>query len=217
MNKIAVVLGGGLNLETQQINLVTQTRFDKVIELESDFDYIISCGDKTYKKEIEFRVQKTEAKAGEEYLLSKGIDSSKIILEEDSRDTFSNAYYVRKKLEELNLGNQLTIITSNFHMSKSKYIFEFVFGVNYNLRFISVDDSMLNQEELEKRKVSESEVIHFYETHLGEIYNVKKADMDSIKFFIENINGATSGKIDTYHEELTKRVQEKIGKCSPIY
>ena len=217
MGKIAIVLGGGLNLETQEPNDVTKSRYDTFLKIKDSFDSVICSSGKTYREEIASRVKENEAKAGYEYLVSKGMDKNKIIQEYYSRDTFSNAYYSRLVIEKQNLGKDITVITSNFHMKKSKFLFELTFDNSYTLSFISVEDVVKNQDELERRNISEQDVLHFYKQHLFTTYAIKKGDLKSIKKFMENYNPAICGKFDEYHTKLTTEVQQKIGRGANVY
>ena len=87
-----------------------------------------------------------------EYLVRSGIDESRILTERWSHDTIGNAYFTRIiHTNQLNL-KKILIITSEFHMPRSKAIFKWVFGLNnsflnqYKLSFDTSSDLGLNSE-----------------------------------------------------------------------
>lgn len=75
----------------------------------------------------------TEAKVMKEYAISKGIPSHKIILEEKSLDTISNAIFTKELIKER--FNELYIVTSCYHVDRASFIFKMVFGEEYKLNF----------------------------------------------------------------------------------
>lgn len=209
---LCIVLGGGIDKNTQQLNQITKKRFDLAYKFKDYYKYLICTGDKTYKKDLIIGVEITEAKAGFNYISSKNKFKNKIYLEEKSKDTFSNFYFSRVLIEKENLGKNILIITSNFHLNKAKFLAEFVFSQYYNLVFLPADlPENIDQDLLKKREISEKEVLNFYQTHLIDIYKLKKADLSSIAVFMEKINPAMTGVKDIYHDNLTKKVKNKIG------
>lgn len=69
----------------------------------------------------------TEAEAMKKYLISKGVDESKIIKEEKSTNTFENLKNSKKIIEGLqetqNVKNvKIEIVTSDFHMFRAKML-----------------------------------------------------------------------------------------------
>lgn len=79
----------------------------------------------------------TEAKAMKKKLIELGVPAKKILLEEQSHSTLTNAYYCKALLCEPKRFRKLLISTSDFHMKRSKLIFQHVFGPNYTLSFSS--------------------------------------------------------------------------------
>ncbi len=212
MVKILVVLGGGVD-ENEKITKHSRLRHDLAVKYQGEYDYIVCSSYKTYKEKAKNQV-KSEALAGKEYLIEKGIKSDKILLEEISKDTFSNAYYTRELIEKLKFNiDKITIVTSKFHMSKTKLLFKVVFpNKEFNIDFLESENGDINKNELKNRLISEKELIKFYKKHLEKTYNIKFGDMKSIKYFMENYNSAFTGKKDKYHLELTQIIESKIDK-----
>ena len=61
-----------------------------------------------------------------ELLIKEGIHTNSIILEEEALNTAENAYYCVPILIKNNI-KDITLITSDFHMARSSYLFEAVF------------------------------------------------------------------------------------------
>lgn len=68
-------------------------------------------------------VPKTEAQASEQFLKDVGVNTSKIIFEDKSRNTIENAKNV-KELVQPKKGENWVLITSAFHMPRSVGVFE---------------------------------------------------------------------------------------------
>jgi uncharacterized SAM-binding protein YcdF (DUF218 family) len=68
----------------------------------------------------------TEAYAMEKYLISKGMDASRIIKEEKATSTFENFKYSKEILDGISgrENHKIVIVTNDFHMFRSKMIAE---------------------------------------------------------------------------------------------
>jgi hypothetical protein len=71
-----------------------------------------------------------EAAASAAYLLAAGVaDPSRILLDSWSLDTIGNAYFTRQALADPLKLRTLLVITSSFHMPRTRAIFDWVFGL----------------------------------------------------------------------------------------
>lgn len=87
------------------------------------------------------------------------IPPSKIFAETTSYDTISNAYFSRTSFADVWKWNRILIVTTEFHMERSKAIFDWIFGVgsnNYELYYLSTPNDGLSQEALEVRRQHEA-------------------------------------------------------------
>jgi len=133
-----------------------KTRLDKCYEdflnNYNDHTIIIVCGGLTYNKDI------TESEIMKEYLIEKGITACKIFEENTSINTVENcinAYELLGKLQKLTFQQlhpnkydydgpkgyipkfkEITVITSDFHIPRSKDIFETYNINNLLLNFV---------------------------------------------------------------------------------
>ena len=75
-------------------------------------------------------IRKKEAHGVHEFLKRIGIPEEDIIIEPESRNTYENAIFTKKILEQKNIRGNFLLITSAFHMRRSKACFDKA-GVSY--------------------------------------------------------------------------------------
>lgn len=116
MRKIVIVLGNRLN-DDGTISKIQEERLKMAIELENLYNpeyFILSGGLANPKAGI------TEAKAMYDYLVAKGINKKKLILEDRSLSTVENAKYSVPLAEQL--GAEMIIICSSlYHFGNPVY------------------------------------------------------------------------------------------------
>lgn len=103
-----------------------------------------------------------ESEAAADFLIEKGIEPENILIERNSLDTIGNAYFSRMIHVEPAKMENLVVITSEFHMSRTRAIFEWVFSIlpcpiEYKLDFIEVSDDGLDEELVNLRIEKEKE------------------------------------------------------------
>jgi hypothetical protein len=100
-----------------------------------------------------------ESVAGAKYLLSRGVPASRIQVESTSWDTIGNAYFAKLLHVDPAGWRRLLIVTSEFHMPRSRAIFEWVFGMEpgrYHLDFVASPDIGIDPVLLERRRAKEA-------------------------------------------------------------
>ena len=70
-----------------------------------------------------------ESAASARYLVEKGVDPSRILLESWSLDTIGNAAFARLMHADLRGWRRILVVTSRLHMPRTKAIFEWVFAL----------------------------------------------------------------------------------------
>lgn len=113
-----VILGAGLWGDTPSLTLIQrlETSLD-LIKLHPDVKVIVSGGQGPGETI-------TEAEAMKRFLVSKGVDRTRIILEDKSTNTLENLYNTRQTIKRIDNRDKIniSIITSNFHMFRSKFL-----------------------------------------------------------------------------------------------
>mmetsp|Transcript_21708 Transcript_21708/g.33200 ORF Transcript_21708/g.33200 Transcript_21708/m.33200 type:complete len:342 (-) Transcript_21708:115-1140(-) len=106
-----------------------------------------------------------EATASAAYILDNNdtIPEEKVFAETTSYDTISNAYFARTSHAEVAGWRNILIITSEFHMDRSKAIFDWIFHAEspsmtsaYKLHYLACDNIGLSEEAVKSRKEHEA-------------------------------------------------------------
>ncbi len=137
---LIVVLGGGIDI-TGELPLFVFQRLEKALELHKNYPdaKIVLSG----KYSLQYGPHKppcTEAHKMAEYLIEHGVLRSDVLLEEESQDTISNAYFLKKNIFMPRNETKAIIITSHFHLKRVEFVFRKVFGKSYHLQFVATLD-----------------------------------------------------------------------------
>ena len=106
-----------------------------------------------------------EAAASARYLVSHGVAPSRVLLESWSLDTIGNAAFARLMHAEPRAWRRVHVVTSSFHMPRTRQIFEWVFslpplrGPAVALTFEEVVESGLPEEQRESRQAKEAQAL----------------------------------------------------------
>lgn len=109
-----VILILGRTLDSDGITEVFRSRLDHGISLlhQGVAPRILITGGLTG------RSRRTEAEAGREYLLSRGVEPTRILVEDRSRNTLENLYNVRQRLRGEGLGS-LVLVSDALHLARA--------------------------------------------------------------------------------------------------
>ena len=111
---ITVILGKRLNDDgSMKEELINRIELGLKTYKESKSDFLVLCGGMPNKL-----AGRTEASAMNEYVLSKGFDSNKIILEDKSKTTWGNAIYLQKLLKNNFSINKLYLVSTKYHFDR---------------------------------------------------------------------------------------------------
>ncbi|CAM9585554.1 unnamed protein product, partial [Heterosigma akashiwo] len=108
-----------------------------------------------------------ESTASASYLIKElNIPGEDVYCETTSYDTISNAFFTRTNFCDIAGWNKILIITNEFHMLRTRYIFDWIMNVpdlrstvppNYELYYLSVPDEGFTKEALAVRATKEQE------------------------------------------------------------
>ncbi len=154
-----VIPGGGVDSNGSPSAWVS-ARLDRAIEMASLTSYflVLSRGT-THRPPLldkhSFPID--EASASAAYLIERNIPSHKILIENWSLDTIGNAYFARQCILEPMELYRLAIITNDFHMNRTKLIFDWVFSLTnstkdrcekYQIVYFTVNNQDMTDEQL---------------------------------------------------------------------
>ncbi|MEJ2448684.1 MAG: YdcF family protein [Anaerolineales bacterium] len=101
-----------------------------------------------------------ESRQAAAYLISQGIEPSKLLTEIASYDTIGNAYFSRMLFADPFSLTRLQVVTSAFHLPRTKAIFNWIYSLTpaereYELSFAEVPNQGLGSEALQARRERE--------------------------------------------------------------
>ena len=179
---LIIVLGGGIDLKGNIPPHVYQ-RLDKAIELykKNPEAKIVPSGKYSYlyRKPAP---PSTEAKMMKKYLLEKNIPAKDIIPENQSKDTIGNAYYLKKNVIIPRKEKRMIVVTSSFHLRRTKYIFEKLFEPTYRMEFVGVPESFTK--DLSKKVFEHQKEL--YEKTVALLSPMKRGDHEFLAHKIYN-------------------------------
>ena len=156
----AIVLGGGVR-EGGELPPWVIARFDTALELCGEAPIVcLSAGTVHRPPPLnQDGYPWLESVAGARYLLARGTPANRIQVEATSWDTIGNAYFAKLLHVDPAQWRRLLVVTSEFHMPRSRAIFEWVFGMEpgrYDLQFVASPDTGIQPVLLERRQGKEA-------------------------------------------------------------
>lgn len=129
-----LIPGGGLDVQHALPHPWVCARLDAALALKHKTRYFILLSRGTTHKPPLYDYRGfpiSEADASAKYLLENGVeDPARILLDTWSLDTIGNAYFARLMMCDPMGMRRLCIITSMFHMNRTKLIFEWIFSLD---------------------------------------------------------------------------------------
>ena len=164
-----ILLGGGVPLSPTEPPVYVQRRCDAVAEVVASLGHdpavvCLSAGTAHVPQYITEHngLPLWESTASAAYLMNHGrfpVRPSQVFAETTSYDTISNAFFTRTSFSDITGWRNLLVVTNDFHMDRSKAIFDWVFGAapdnEYSLYYLSCADVGLDDEALQSRRQHE--------------------------------------------------------------
>ena len=142
----AIVLGGGVTDKD------LKARVNKALELfrKGKVAKIIMSG----RYDLFQKGRRTEAEKMKQYAIIKGLAKGVILKEEESRDTVGNAVFTLKHILKPKKWKKVIVVTSDYHMPRTRFIFKHVLGGKYAIEFIEskVKLPVKERREIERRE-----------------------------------------------------------------
>ena len=155
-----------------------------------------------WQKQIPVRF---EAEAMKEYAVSERIPIDSILIEQDSKDTLGNAYFTKVNILEPNNWKNVLVITSDFHLERTKYIFDLVLGPEYTITYDTVK-TILPPEKIISLEEQEVKTISVLKEIIGDI---NAGDTKAVENFIFTKHPGYSPNSEYSYEKL----REMLGRA----
>jgi hypothetical protein len=146
----------------------------------------------------------SEAAAMAAYAESLGTPRDAILLEEQSRDTIGNAYFVGRRFLEPNGWTSIRVVTSDFHVPRTTWVFQKILGPGYDVSF-SPASTELDSTIIAARARAEGDIITFLMEWIGPI---AEGDRPAVERFIHEEHPAYAPNPAISREEIQERVNE---------
>lgn len=172
-----IVLGAGMNPDGS-LPLIPRRRVERAVELfhQNQARTIVMSG--RWSMLAASPPPSTEAAAMRQYALT--LDSTvatSILTEDESLDTLGNAYFVYKNFVRTRSWKRVLVVTSEFQITRCKYIFTKVLGDTCEVDF-SQADSQFTPAELSSKLASEQKILDLLKSLLDPLAN---GDLDGIR------------------------------------
>lgn len=185
MNNAIIILSGGLKNDGKLPSFV-KNRIDKALELKTEQDFIITATRTTVykappKNKMGYPLDDAVVYAKE--LLRKGVKREHLRIENCSMETLGSAYFLRVlHVEPLKI-KKITIITSEFHMPRTKCVFDWIFSLptddnktpakkNISIHYIGTKNIGINKKDLSERIIKENQGIERINLLKNKIRNI---------------------------------------------
>jgi hypothetical protein len=154
-----LIPGGGVRHHGALPDYVA-ARFERALDIAGDALLIpLSAGTPHHPPPLDPRgFPITEARAGADYLLRRGVPRFRIAIEESSFDTIGNAYFSRVIHVTPRGLRHILIITSAFHMPRTEAVFRWIYSLDApscTLDFDATPDTGIDPDVLAGRIVIE--------------------------------------------------------------
>ena len=146
----------------------------------------------------------TEAAAMAAHAERLGVPRERTLLEEESKDTIGNAYFVLRRHLEPNGWTAVRVVTSDFHVPRTTWVFQKVLGPAYDVSF-SPASSELDASIIAARARAEGDIITFLMEWIGDLPEGDRAAVDRL-IWEEHPGYAASPAVP--REFITSRVEE---------
>ncbi len=158
----AIVVPGGGVRPGWEIPEWSKRRLDRAAELyQGEYVILLSAGTTHRSPPVDERgFTICESVAGAKYLISKGIPADRILTETHSYDTIGNAFFARVIHTDPRRLRRLLVVTSEFHMPRTRAIFDWLFALTpsfgYELVYDAVSDAGIDTTAASVRQAKEA-------------------------------------------------------------
>jgi len=137
----AIVVLSGSKFHPHHHRSLTESRVLQAVKAyqEGQAPRLIMCGSRAFRKAASLASDAEEMKQLAE---QKNIPKESILLEEKSVDTLGNAFYVKRLWLVPNAWKSIVLVTSEFHIQRSQFLFEKILGPDYKVKPLSAKSQL---------------------------------------------------------------------------
>jgi hypothetical protein len=146
----------------------------------------------------------SEARAMAGFAESLGVPHDAILLEEQSRDTIGNAYFVHRHYLEPNGWKSIRVVTSDFHVPRTTWVFEKILGPGYDVSF-SPATTELDATVIAARARAEGDITTFLMEWIGPI---DPGDRLAVDRLVHEVHPAYATTPSLSYAHIRERVEE---------
>lgn len=173
-----VVLGRGVRRDGS-LGLIARGRVDRAIELFAMgvASRLIFCGHSGLLSDTPLVT--TEAEAMATYARGRGLPGAAVFIEDESRDTIGNAWFLRRRWLDPNAWRSIRVVTSDFHIPRAAWLFRKVLGRDYDVAFSAASSESFGST-VALRARDESDIAAFLAEWLGHIADGDNEAIDDL-------------------------------------
>lgn len=208
MKDALIVLAGGVRADGS-LPTIPQKRVETGVRLleEGVAPYIIMSGRYGFRLDhIQQVPPVSEAEAMGKFAISLGVPSERILLELSSKDTLGNAFFTKTLFLEPRGWKKVTVVTSDFHLPRTKYLFDLVLGPEYETDYISTPTEGAPESTAEFEKWEGKSLKVF--TQFFEDGAIKPGDTEAIKKLIFTKHPGYAEHPEISYETLMQMFEE---------
>lgn len=146
----------------------------------------------------------TEASAMSAYAAELGAPREALLCEEEAVDTIGNAYFVARRWLEPNGWTSIRVVTSDFHVTRTAWVFQKILGPGYDVSFSPVSTE-LDATIIAARARAEGDITTFLMEWIGELAD---GDRDAIERLIWSEHPGYAPEPVMTREEIKARIEE---------
>jgi uncharacterized SAM-binding protein YcdF (DUF218 family) len=203
MSEVIIVAGAGITPEGT-LPPIAKKRVEKAIAVRGNNPTPLIFAGK-WSLLLDVQPPKTEADAMRDYARHiADIPDEQLLTETHSMDTAGNAYFCKTQIIEPRRWLGITVVTSEFHLDRTEYLCNKIFGPHYSLEYVAAN-SGLSEQDMRQKAPLERTLLDFYKRLFAK---VDDGDNHAIWQALQNLPGY-SVTPQFSRQELIQLVQSK--------
>jgi hypothetical protein len=126
-----------------------------------------------------------EAVVMKKYAESLGFLATDILTEETSLDTVGNAHYTKVNILEKNNWKKIKVVTSDFHIERTRFIFDLILGDGYEIEYVPAENCF-SPDLLLKTKEKEEKLLDIFRQVSSKVADTTHIYNEIQKYFKEH-------------------------------